>query len=60
MVEVECMHMVEVKGMNMEDIDMVEDMTVELDVDVVEKEHESVVLVKHWINDGAERHQRTL
>jgi hypothetical protein len=57
MVEVECMYMVEVKGMNMEDIDMVEDMTVELDVDVVEKEHESVVLVKHWINDGAERHQ---
>jgi hypothetical protein len=57
MVEVECMYMVEVKGMNMEDIDMVEDMTVELDVDVVEKEHKSVVLVKHWINDGAERHQ---
>jgi hypothetical protein len=34
---------------------MVEDMTVE----VVEREHESVVLVKHWIRDGAEWHQRT-
>jgi hypothetical protein len=41
-------HRSEVEG-----IDMVEDMTVE----VVEKEHEGVVLAKHWIGDGAERHQ---
>jgi hypothetical protein len=29
-------------------------MTVE--VEVVEREHEGVVLVRHWIDDGAERH----
>jgi hypothetical protein len=66
-------HMVEVEGMNMveeherpskerpevESIDMVEDMTVQVDVKVVEREHEGVVLAKHWIGDGAERHRRT-
>jgi hypothetical protein len=39
----------------LEGINMVEDMTVE----VVEKEHEGVVLAKHWIGDGAERHRWT-
>jgi hypothetical protein len=34
-------------------MDMVEDMTSK----VVEREHKSVVLARHWINDGAERHQ---
>jgi hypothetical protein len=34
---------------------MVEDMTVE--VEVVERKHEGVVLVRHWIGDGAERHR---
>jgi hypothetical protein len=32
-----------------------EDMTVE--VKVVEREDEGVVLVRHWTGDGAERHQ---
>jgi hypothetical protein len=36
-------------------MDMVEDMTSK----VVEREHKSVVLARHWINDGAERHQWT-
>jgi hypothetical protein len=45
-----------VEGIDREDIDMVEDITV--DVEVVEREHEGVVLVRHWISDGAERHQR--
>jgi hypothetical protein len=40
----------EVEGMDMEDIDMVE---------VVERKYEGVVLVRHWIGDGAERHRRT-
>jgi hypothetical protein len=61
--EVEGMDMVEerssrqrplVEGMDMAGIDMVEDMMME----VVEREHEGVVFVKHWIDDGAERHQR--
>jgi hypothetical protein len=34
----------------MEDSDMV-------DLKVVEREHKSVVLVRHWIGDGAERHR---
>jgi hypothetical protein len=46
--------------MNMvEGMDMVEDMTTEVDMEVVEKEHKGVVLVKHWIGDGADMHQRT-
>jgi hypothetical protein len=47
----------EVEHMDMKDIDMVEDMTTEMDV--VEREHESMVLARHWISDGAKRHQRT-
>jgi hypothetical protein len=47
----------EAESMDMEDIDMIKDMTVK--VEVVEREHESVVLVWHWIDDGAERHRRT-
>jgi hypothetical protein len=42
-------HQSEVEGIDREDIDMVE-------VDVVEREHEGVVLARHWIGDGAERH----
>jgi hypothetical protein len=41
--------------MDREDIDMVEDMTVE--VEVVEREHEGVVLARHWISNGAEMHR---
>jgi hypothetical protein len=37
------------------DIDR-EDMMVE--VEVVEREHEGVVLARHWTNDGLERHRR--
>jgi hypothetical protein len=53
-------HMVEVEGMDMveespsnhwPEVDMVE-------VEVVEREHEGVVLMRHWIGDGAERHQQ--
>jgi hypothetical protein len=43
--------------MDMEDIDMAENMTAE--VEVVEREHEGVVLVRHWIGDGAKRHRQT-
>jgi hypothetical protein len=52
-------HMMEVEGMDMveespsnhrPEVDMVE-------VEVVEREHEGVVLTRHWIGDGAERHQ---
>jgi hypothetical protein len=39
--------------MDREDIDMVEDMMVE----VVEREHEGVVLARHWISNGAEMHR---
>jgi hypothetical protein len=40
-------------------MDMVEDMTAEVDVEVVERNHEGMVLAKHWISDKAERHRRT-
>jgi hypothetical protein len=65
MVEVEGMDMVmehlsnhwhELEDMDREDSDIGEDMMVE--VGVVEREHEGVVLVRHWNDDGAERHQR--
>jgi hypothetical protein len=65
MVDVEGMDMVKermsnhrskVEGMDREDSDMGEDMTVE--VEVVEREHEGVVLAMHWIGDGAKRHQQ--
>jgi hypothetical protein len=35
---------------------MWEDMTVE--VEVVEREHEDMVLTRHWTGDGAEMHQQ--
>jgi hypothetical protein len=44
-----------VEGIDREDIDMMEDMTVE--VEVIEREHESVVLVRHWTGDGVEIHR---
>jgi hypothetical protein len=47
----------EMEGMDTEDIDAVEDMTME--VEVVEREHDGVVLARHWIDDGVERHRRT-
>jgi hypothetical protein len=46
----------EVKGIDREDSDMGEDMMVE--VEMVESEHEGVMLVRHWTGNGAERHQR--
>jgi hypothetical protein len=53
------MDMVEERPMKqrpeVEGMDMGEDMTVE----VIEREHEGVVLTKHWISEGVERHQRT-
>jgi hypothetical protein len=36
-------------------MDIVEDMTTE----VVEREYEGMVLIKHWIGDEVERHGRT-
>jgi hypothetical protein len=48
-------HRPEVEGIDREDIDMMEDMTVE--VEVIEREHESVVLVRHWTGDGVEIHR---
>jgi hypothetical protein len=45
-----------VEVIDREDSDMGEDMTVE--VEVVKREHEGVVLAMHWTGDGAERHQR--
>jgi hypothetical protein len=38
-----------------EDSGMGEDMTVEMEM--VEREHEGVVLVRHWTGDGAEKHR---
>jgi hypothetical protein len=49
-------HRLEVEGMDRVDSDIGENMTVE--VEVVEREHEGMVLVRHWTGDGAERHQR--
>jgi hypothetical protein len=65
--EVEDMDMVEehyhpinhrsaVVGMDREDSGMRKDMTVE--VEVVEREHEGVVLMRHWAGDEAEMHGR--
>jgi hypothetical protein len=39
-----------------ESMDIVEDMMADVDVEVVERKHDNIVLVKHWINDGMERH----
>jgi hypothetical protein len=61
--EVECMDVVKEHPLKhrqeMEGMDMVEDTTTKVDVEVVEIEHEGVVLEKHWICDVAERHQQT-
>jgi hypothetical protein len=56
---VEGMDMVEVRSSKerpeVEGMDMVDDMTVE----VIEREHKGMVLVRHLIGDGVERHRRT-
>jgi hypothetical protein len=49
-------HQPEVEDIDREDRDMREDMTVE--VEVIEREHENVMLVKHWTGDGTERHRQ--
>jgi hypothetical protein len=36
---------------------MTEDMTIEVEVEVVEREHEGVTLMRHWIDDRAEMHR---
>jgi hypothetical protein len=53
----ECLsnHRPEVEGIDRNDSDIGEDVTVE--VEVVEREHESMVLIRHWTSDGAERHR---
>jgi hypothetical protein len=66
--EVEAMHIVEehfhpmnrrpeVEGMDMVDTGMREDRAAELEV--VEREPEGAVLVRHWIGDRVARHRRT-
>jgi hypothetical protein len=50
-------HRSEVEDMNREENDIGEDMTVE--VEVVEREHENVVLTRQWTDDGADMHQRS-
>jgi uncharacterized protein YhfF len=63
MMEVEDMDIVEERSskprLEVEGIDMIEDTMAEVDVEVVEREHEGVVLVKHWTDNGAERHRQT-
>jgi hypothetical protein len=39
-------------------INMAEDTATEVDVEVVEREHGGLVLVKHWTDDGAERRRQ--
>jgi hypothetical protein len=48
-------HRPEVEGMDREDSGMGDDMMVE--VEVVGREPEDMVLVRHWTGDGAMRHQ---
>jgi hypothetical protein len=48
-------HRPEVEGMDTMDTDMGEDIAVELEV--VERESEGVVLMRHWTDDGAVRHR---
>jgi hypothetical protein len=50
-------HRPEVKGMDTVDTGMGDDRAVELGV--VEKEPEGVVLARHWTGNGAARHRRT-
>jgi hypothetical protein len=49
-------HRPEMEDIDGEDRDMREDMTIE--VEVIEREHEDVMLVKHWTSDRAERHRQ--
>jgi hypothetical protein len=44
----------EVEGMDMVDTDMGDEVT---ELEVVEREPEGVVLVRHWTSNGAARHQ---
>jgi hypothetical protein len=48
-------HRPEMESMDREDSDVGKDMTDE--VEMVEREHEGVVLMRHWTGDGAERHR---
>jgi hypothetical protein len=50
-------HWPKVEGMDTVDTGMGEEREVELEV--VEREPEGVVLVRHWTGDGAARHRRT-
>jgi hypothetical protein len=50
-------HRSEVEGMDMVDTGMGEDRVVELEV--VEREPEGVVLMRHWIVNGPARHHQT-
>jgi hypothetical protein len=50
-------HRPEVEGMDTVDIGTGEDRAIELEV--VEREPEGVVLVRHWTSDGAVRHRQT-
>jgi hypothetical protein len=47
----------EVEGMDTVDTGMGEDRVAELEV--IERELEGVVLVRHWTSDGATKHRRT-
>jgi hypothetical protein len=47
-------HRPEVEGIDREDSDMEEDMTVE--VEVIEREYKNVVLVRHLTSDRVEMH----
>jgi hypothetical protein len=49
-------HRLEVEDMDRGDSDMGEDMTIE--IKMVEREHEGVVLMRHWTSDRAKRHRR--
>jgi hypothetical protein len=50
-------HRPEVEGMDREDSGMRENMTVE--VEVVGREPDGMVLVRHWTGDGVTRHRQT-
>jgi hypothetical protein len=50
-------HRLGVEGMDTVDTDMGEDITTEMEL--VERESEGVVLVRHWSSDGTVRHRRT-
>jgi hypothetical protein len=50
-------HRPEVEGMDTVNTGMMEDRAAELEV--VERDPEGVVLVRHWTGDGAARHRQT-